>query len=44
MALEVLTHSFVQITSDEFFKDVLEDILLYVSRDLTDEVSVFVVV
>ena len=30
---------FLQISKDEFFRSVLEDILLYVIRDLTDIVS-----
>ena len=32
----------VQITKDEFFSEVVRDILLYVSRDLSDKVHVHV--
>lgn len=31
--------STLQISGDEFFADVAQDILLYVSRDLSDQVS-----
>ncbi len=38
----------LQITKDEFFAEVLRDILLYVSRDLSDKVhelvNVFVII
>ena len=30
----------LQITKDEFFAEVLRDILLYVSRDLSDKVKI----
>ena len=33
-----------RISKDEFFAEVLRDILLYVSRDLSDEVCVYVCV
>ena len=32
----------LQITKDEFFAEVVQDILLYVSRDLSDKVHVLV--